>query len=199
MIFESAKATSIFQRISCGQPPPTSQVDFQVSTNGIAGHIGTATDAALQAQGTLSVQAQALLHGSVNLGLVSLNLDSLTSIKESKTFKGGAIYTGDLAANANVLGAVETHTFVGNTSDNILPTSWRYAGGIGNTSISTTLFNNLGITNPVLNTAISSALNSQLANLDNLLIDPLLSALGVTIAGADGRIAWVGCSPQLVN
>ena len=39
----------------------------------------------------------------------------------------------------HVLGRDEAHTFIGNTYDNMVPQSWRYAGGVGNTSISTPL------------------------------------------------------------
>jgi len=61
------------------------------------------------------------------------------------------------------------------------------------------MFNNLGISNSALNTAVSSALNSSLANLDDLLMDPLLSAFGVTVAGADGAITDVQCGVRLVQ
>src|SRR5204863_200148 len=101
----------------------------------------------LRSSTSLSVQAQAILHGSVNLGLVAVDLDTATNISESKTFKNGAIYNGDVYSNAGVLGGDETHTFIGNTADNMVPASWRFAGGVGNTSISTTMFNNLGTTN----------------------------------------------------
>jgi len=162
--------------------------------------IGSVTDAALQSSSTLTVQAAALLHGSVTVPpLLSVNLDTATSVNESKTFKNNAIYNGDLATNAGVLGGDETHTFTGNTPANMVPQSWRYAGGVGNTSISTTMFNNLGIRNPVLQTAVSSALKSSLNNLDQLLMDPVLSAFGVTIAGADGMITNVACGVRLVK
>ena len=168
-------------------------------TNGVAMHIGSVTDAALQSTNTLSVQGAALLQGSVNLGLVSVNLDTATQVSESKTFKNGAVYNGDVTSNMGILGGDETHRFTGNSPDNITPPSWRYDGGVGNTSISTTMFNNLGITDPVLNTAVSSALKSSLNNLDSLLMDPLLSAFGVTIAGADGSISDVSCGLRVVK
>jgi hypothetical protein len=159
------------------------------------------TDASLQSTTTMSVQAAALLHGSVTLGFppVLVNLDVTTAVSESKTFKNGAIYAGQSASNAGVLGADETHLFTGNLPTNILPTSWRYVGGVGNTNISQTMFNDLGITNPVLKTALTSALNAQLANLDTNLMDPVLSALGVSIAGADGSITNVDCIVHLVK
>ena len=199
VVFEAASAYSIFSLVRCAQPTMNSRTDFRVITNGVAMHIGSVSDAALQSTAAMSVQAQALLHGSINLGLVSVNLDASTSVSESKTFKNGAIYNGDVYTNAGVLGRDETHTFIGNTYDNMTPQSWRYAGGVGNTSISTTMFNNLGITDPVLNAAVSSALKASLANLDQLLMDPSLSSFGATIAGADGRIDSVDCDVHLVK
>ena len=78
-------------------------------------------------------------------------------------FKNGAVYNGGVDANAGVLGAVESHTFTGNTIDNMNPASWRYAGGVGNTSIGTTMFNNMGISNAVLNPALLFVVNLGLA------------------------------------
>lgn len=199
VVFEAASADSLFTAIHCAQPLSNSTTDFRVFTNGVAMHIGSVTDAALQSSNTLTVQAQPLLTGSVNLGLVSIDLTAGTSVSESKTFKNGAVYAGDVTSNAGILGGDETHTFTGNTRRNMVPQSWRYAGGLGNTSISTTMFNNLGITDPVLNAAVSSALNSSLANLDQLLMDPLLSSYGITLAGADGSIMRVDCNVHLVK
>jgi hypothetical protein len=200
VVFEAASATSLFDSIRCSQPTANSTTDYRVFTNGIAMHIGSVTDAALQSTSTLSVQAAALLHGSITLApLLSINLDTATSVNESKTVKNDAVYSGDVTSNLGVLGGDETHTFTGNTLDNMDPQSWRYDGGVGNTSISTTMFNNLGISNSLLNTALSSALNSTLGNLDHLLLDPLLSAFGVTIAGADGSIFGVQCGVKLVK
>jgi hypothetical protein len=199
VVFEAANASSLFTAIRCSNPASNSNTDMRVFTNGVAMEIGSVTDAALQSTTSLSVQAQALLHGSVNVGLVSIDLDDSTKVSESKTFKNNAVYSGDVYSNLGVLGGDETHTFTGNTPDNMTPPSRRYDGGVGNTSISTTMFNNLGITNSLLNTAVSSALKTSLANLDQLLMDPLLSAFGVTIAGADGAITNVLCGVRLVK
>jgi hypothetical protein len=201
VVFEAASAQSYFTTVQCGLPTSTSKTNYRVVTNGVAMHIGSATDTALQSTTTFSVQAQALLTGTVALGFppVTLDLASSTSVSKSKTFKNGAILTGDINSNAGVLGADETHLFTGNTKANILPTSWRYAGGVGNTNIATTMFSNLGITNAVLNTAMTQALQAQLGNLDTQLMDPLLSSLGVTIAGADGMIDGVNCNVHLVK
>jgi uncharacterized membrane protein len=201
IIIEAASAESFFSAINCAQPTTTSSTDLRVLSNGIAMHIGTVSDAVLQANATMSVQAQALLHGSVSLGFppIGLSLDTLTTVKTSKTFKNGAVLTGDVESNAGVLGGDETHPFVGDNYTNILPTSWRYNGGVGSTNVSNTVFSSLGISNVVLNTAMTSALQSQLANLDTLFVDPMLSSLGVAIAGADGSIMRVACSVRLVD
>jgi uncharacterized membrane protein len=201
IVIEAAAAESFFSTIKCGQPTSTSSTNFRVLTNGIAMHIGSVTDAALQSTTSLSLQAQALLHGSVSIGAppVLVDLDATTAVTVKKTFKNGSVLSGDIESNSAVLGADETHTFVGDMKDNILPTSWRYAGGVGNTNISNTVFSSLGITNPALNAAISTALQTQLANFDTLFIDPVLSSLGVTIAGADGMIDKVACTLRLVK
>ena len=200
VVFEAASAYSIFSLVRCAQPTMNSRTDLRVITNGVAMHIGSVTDAALQSTTSLAVQAQPLLHGSVTVPpLLTLDLDAGTTVSESKTFENGAVYSGDVYSNAGVLGADETHTFIGNTYDNMTPQSWRYAGGIGNTSVSTTMFNNLGITNAALNAAVSQALNSSLANLDQLLMDPTLSSFGISLAGADGRINDVDCNVHLVK
>jgi uncharacterized membrane protein len=206
VVFEAAAAQSYFTTIRCAEPTSNSRTNFRVVTNGIAMTVGSVSDAALQSESTMSVQAAALLHGSVSIGAipplvpgVTLSLDSATSVNQSKTFKNGAVYAGQSETNAGVLGADETHLFVGNLPSNIVPTSWRYAGGIGNTNISSTMFNSLGITNSTLSSAIASALAAQLGNLDTLLIDPVLSSLGLTVAGADGSITNVDCLVHLVK
>jgi uncharacterized membrane protein len=199
IIIEAASAQSYFSSINCADPTSNDTTDFRVVSNGVAMHIGTVSDAVLQANAAMTVQAQALLHGSVTLGLASLNLDSLTNVKVDKTFKNGAILTGDIESNANVLGADETHRFTGSDPSNITPPSWRYAGGVGSTNVSNTVFSSLGITNAALNSAMTSALQSSLANLDTYFVDPMLSSLGVSIAGADGAVTKVACSVRLVN
>jgi len=201
IVIEAASAQSYFSTINCAEPTANSSTDYRVVTNGVAMSIGSVTDSALQADTPLSVHAQALLHGSLSLGLPPLlSLDSLTSVAVEKTFKNGAVYSGDIESNANVAGKDETHTFVG---DDIIagamsPTSWRYAGGI-NANVSNTVFQNLGVSNVVLNTALSQALQTSLADLDTKLVDPILSSLGVSIAGADGAITKVGCTVRLVD
>ena len=199
VVFEAASADSLYTAIHCADPLADSTTDFDVSTHGVSMTIGSVTNAALQSTTSMTVQAQALLHGSVMLGLVSVDLDAATAVSESKTFTNGAVYSGDLYSNAAVLGSDETHTFVGDDVDNITPQSWRYGGGLGNTSISTTMFNNLGITDPVLNAAVSSALKTSLNNLDQILMDPALSTFGITLAGADGSINKVECNVHLVK
>ena len=201
IIIEAASAESFFSEINCAQPTQNSSTNFRVLSNGIAMHVGSVSDAALQANSPMSVQGQALLHGSLSLGFppIALTLDSLTTVQASKTFKNGAILSGDVESNAGVLGGDETHAFVGDTQANILPTSWRYVGGVGATNVSNTVFSSLGISNPVLNAAMTSALQAQLANLDTLFVDPMLSALGVSVAGADGSIMRVACTVRLVD
>ncbi|MEY2434591.1 MAG: hypothetical protein QOC92_4316, partial [Acidimicrobiaceae bacterium] len=201
IVIEAAAAESFFTSVKCGEPTSTSSTNLRVLTNGIAMHIGSVTDAALQSTTALSLQPQALLHGSVAIGFppVVVTLDAATAVTVKKTFKHGAVLSGDIESNSGVLGGDETHTFVGDAKDNILPTSWRYDGGVGNTNVANTVFSSLGITNPVLNAAISTALQTQLAGFDKLFIDPVLSSLGVTIAGADGMIDAVKCTVRLVT
>lgn len=206
VVFEAAVAQSYFDSIRCAVPTSNSKTNFRVVSNGVSMSIGSVSNASLQSATTMSVQSSALLSGSVTIGAVpplvpgvTLDLSASTSVSQSKTFKNGAVYNGQSASNAGILGANETHLFVGNLDTNMVPTSWRYAGGVGNTNVATTMFNNLGITNPILNTALTSALTSQLGNLDSLLMNPVLSSFGITIAGADGAIKAVDCNVRLVK
>lgn len=205
VVFEAAAAQSFFTTVRCSVPTSDSKTNFRVVTNGVAMTIGSVSDASLQSTTTMSVEASALLTGSVTIPAIpplpslSIDLDSATEVSVSKTFKNGAVYNGQSATNAGVLGADETHLFVGNTVDNMIPSSWRYAGGVGNTNIASTMFNALGISNDILNSAVASALTAQLGNLDELLMNPTLSSLGITLAGADGAIREVDCNVRLVQ
>jgi uncharacterized membrane protein len=201
IVLEAASAQSYFSAINCADPTANSSTAYRVVSNGVAMSIGSVTDSALQADTALPVQPQPLLHGSLTLGVPpAISLDSITSVAVEKTFKNGAVYSGDIESNANVAGTDETHTFVG---DDILagamsPTSWRYAGGV-NGNVSNTVFQNLGISNVALNSALNQALQTSLADLDTKLVDPILSSLGVAIAGADGAVTKVGCTVRLVD
>jgi uncharacterized membrane protein len=203
IVVEAARATSTFDRIQCATPSTSTATDLKVVTNGINVQIGNITDAALQDASTLAVTGGSILHGSLSLPLIgSVNLDAVTNVNVSRTFKGNATYTGDLAANAGVLGATETHTFLGQT-DPTNPASWRYQGGVAsNTNMSTTVFNaiTLGAGAPTgLQAALQNALVTQLGSLDSQFLDPMLSSLGIAIAGADGKIHNVSCGPHLVT
>lgn len=199
LVAEAAKATSIFSRIQCGNPSTLTATDLRVLTNGLNLQIGSITDAALQNSQTLSVQASAILRGSIGGGLLpSVSLENATTVNVSRTFKGSATYTGDLASNVGVLGADETHTFLGQTAP-IDPASWRYNGGVGNTNMSTTLFNAITLSGgvPGLEPALRTALTTQLGDLDNQFLDGMFSALGVAVAGADGAIHYANCGVNL--
>ncbi|MEY2421752.1 MAG: hypothetical protein QOI95_1819 [Acidimicrobiaceae bacterium] len=202
IVVEAAKADSTFERIQCSNPSTTTATDLRVLTHGLNVQIGTISNGAIQNSQTLSVQSGAVLHGSLTLPLLgTTNLDAVTNVHVSKTFKGGAVYTGDLASNTGVLGADETHTFLGEVAP-LSPPSWRYAGGVGSTNMSTTVLNAITLNAGApagLESALKTALVSKLGDMDKLFLDGVLSSLGVAIAGADGIVHYANCGPKLVN
>lgn len=228
LVIEVAKATSRYPAIQCSAlGVEDSIVDMLVQTGAISIGFGAVTDADLQGSGDVGIAASALINGSVNIGLpavpplpgatISLDLGAVTTVDERQTFEAGTQYDGGYDANANLLGASETKQFEAQPSAPFYPSPYqRYDGGLSGTSIADAAFNSidynaassgtlgnlnaLGSGQAQIENMIANALQPVIDELGDEVIDALLSALGVTVAGADARINDVRCQvPALAN
>ena len=138
----------------------------------------------------------------------------MTNVEETQKFVGGVSIEGLSQAEIDLLGASSSHTFTafGNGSP------WhRYPGGVSGTQLSDLTYagiqynavlgntlsllglNQLTIDNLVRN-ALDAATGSIVQDVGASVIDPLLHSLGITAAGADGRILDATCQmPALAN
>lgn len=200
IVVEAGRADGHYDDVAClREGPDASRVTFSVNTGAATVTFGTITDADLQEPDQIDfvgeIGERPLLNGVFDLVTtlgVDLDLNVVTNVKSM----------------ANFLGATEAHTFAGPYE-----TPWyRYDGGVTGTSLTDSAFANVdykasnGLLTTLLTTdaAMTNLLNSALQPvIDELgpeVIDPLLSALGATVGGADARIKGVRCQvPALAN
>lgn len=224
LVIEVARADSLYEAVQCSpQGVEGSIVDMLVDTGAVSIGFGGVTDADLQSGADVPLTAESMITGSVNLGLpgipplippvgVTLDLAAITRVSERQTFQLGSQFSGGYDTNVNLLGASETHRFT-----SAYPTSfYRYDGGLSGTSVTDSTFGsitynavasntlsklaNFGVTQAAINNLVSSALQPVIDELGSELVDGLLTALGITVAGADGRILDVRCQvPAIAN
>lgn len=229
LLIEVARADALYERIICSpQADQSALVDMLVDTGAVSIGFGAVTDGALQGSADAGLTATSLLNGSISVGLpgipplvpsvsVDIDLASATNVSGRQTFKGGAVFNGGYDANVNLLGASESHTFEADDDAPYDSTPWyRYDGGLSGTSITDSAFGSLtfnalssgtlgslnafGVTSAVVHNMIRSALAPVMSELGDEFVDNILSALGITLAGADGRIDGVRCQvPALAN
>ena len=227
LLIEVARADSLYERILCSpQGRPGSLVDMLVETGAVTIGFGSTTSSSLQQAQDATLNATSQLDGSISIGLgggllplvnVTLDLAAITKVSERQTFEAGVQYDGGHDSNVNLLGAEESHTFTANASEPYYETPWyRYDGGLSGTSITDATFASIqwnaissgtltqlltnGITQAMVHDMISTALEPVITELGGEYVDAILSALGVTLAGADGRIEDVRCQvPALAN
>ena len=205
-------------------------IDMLVETGAVTVGFGAVTDAELQQSDDVALTASSMLEGSISLGLpglgllpgtnVSIDLAAVTNVTARQTYEAGVSYAGGHDANVNLLGAAESHSFTSNDvppATDFFHTPWyRYDGGLSGTSIMDSTFSSVtynavssgtltkllahGATQATVENMIRSALQPVMSEIGDEYVDSILSALGVTLAGADGRIDRVRCQvPALAN
>jgi len=190
LVIEAATAIGTVDRLDCLDPDTISEAEINAFTSGLTVQLGTASNLAA---GTLVVTPAVLVDGSVssplgnvllNLGLSALQLLSLN-------------LTADITAtgSASILGGSSQHVFLPNQP----PVPFQRApGGLGNigSQLSSALSVQVGAT--ALSAPATTALRNQLGyvfnNLHASILDPLLAAAGVTIAGADVKAEDLDCA-----
>ena len=207
LVVDVARADSSYPSAAIACSPSgkdDATVALDVQTGAVSIGLGSVSDAVLEDVGESidleeDLDPLPLLDGSlsIDLGLFSLLSLDLGAITE-------------VSAHANLLGGATNPPL---SFSGPFPTPYqRFNGGISNTALTDGLFGSLeldgsaggttllGVTDVVVEGVISTALQPVLAALQPQIVDPLLSALGVTVAGADARIRDVRCQvPALAN
>jgi uncharacterized membrane protein len=222
-VVEVGRAESTYDRIVCPAGGLT-EVDMSVETGAVTLGYGAATDSQVSGSGTVEVSPSVQVDANVTVSLpaiwplpavtVTLNLSEVSNVSVTETFDATTNLSGLTEAEINLLGAPSSHTFT--TFGDASP--WhRYPGGISGTrladvtygeikynAVAGDLLSLLGITQlsveNMIRNALDAATDSIVEDVGANIIDPLLSALGITVAGADGRILDATCQmPALAN
>lgn len=202
LVVDVARANSTYGPIQCSPAgKDASMVDLTVDTGAVTLAVGAISETALTMDGDIDwageLSAPPLLHGNYGVSVIGLGLAHLDLLSDT-----------DVAFDVNLLGATEPWTFTGPYATDY----HRYDGGLSGTTVSdqirsnldlsvtTSPLNLLGTTEVRVEQLVAKTLKPVLDSLQPQLLDPLLSALGVTVAGADGRIQDVRCQvPALAN
>jgi hypothetical protein len=147
----------------------------------VTARIGTAADLSAD---SLVVQRGLMINSN------GLTVDALLSLGLSLTQILGLTTSGQTtgSASASLIGASTQLVFNPHADPNPWQRAW---GGIGASSLGAQLSSSLNVqlANDLLGTTATTNLTNQLSyvfnNLDTLVINPLLAASGVTVAGAD--------------
>lgn len=212
-VVEVGRATSRYERIACPAGGAT-EVDMSVDPDAVSIGYGAALDDQVSSGFAVNPSVQVDAELSLLLGTVRLDLRSMTNVEESLTFDSDLSIAGLSAAEIALLGAPSSNTF----TDFGAASPWhRYPGGISGTKLTDATYaeiqynsvlgsvlsvlgvSQLTVENMVRN-ALDSATDSIVEDIGANVIDPLLHSLGITVAGADGRILDVTCQmPALAN
>jgi uncharacterized membrane protein len=212
-VVEVGRATSTYERIACPTGGAT-EVDMSVDPDAVSIGYGAALDD--QVTGGFDVNPSVQVDAELSLlyGTVTLDLRSMTDVEESLTFDSNLSVSGLSAAEIALLGAPSSNTF----TDFGPGSPWhRYPGGVSGTkltdvtyaeiqynSVLGSVLSVLGVSQltveGMVRNALDSATDSIVEDIGANVIDPLLHSLGITVAGADGRILEVTCQmPALAN
>ena len=192
LVIEAATADGTVNRMDCADPLAGSEAEIGVLTSGLRVRIGTAQDLTASA---LVVTPGVLVQGGLNL----LNSSVLLNLGLSPLQLLGLNLGGSLTATgtATVLGGNSTHVFTPFQD----PNPWQRApGGVGATSIGANLASTLSVSlgSTTLPAIAQTGLRNQLSyvfnNVEALIVDPLLKATGVAVAGADLRATDLQCA-----
>ncbi|MGQ0830517.1 MAG: pilus assembly protein TadG-related protein [Microthrixaceae bacterium] len=196
LVVEAATAIGTVNRLSCAEPSANSEAAIDVSTNAVKVTLGTAADLSAATlvinQGVMIDAGGLTVSALLNLGL---SLATITGLNLNTTTTG--------TATASLGGGNTQLTFL----PEVPPVPYQRApGGFGATALGAQLQSTFvaRLNNALLGTTASAAMANQLSyvfsNLDTTIVDPLLSASGVSIGGAVVRahnLQWRG--PMLVG
>ena len=216
LLIEVGRATSTYDRIACpagGQTEVAMSVDPDAVSLGFGAAFGDQVTSGFDVEPSVQVDAQlSLLFGTVNI-----DLGSTTDVEKALTFDSALNIAGLTEAEVGLLGAPSSNTFTtfGNTSP------WhRYPGGVSGTTLTDLTYAEIdyksvvgsglgllnlggaldGLVHAMVRDALDAATGSIVEDIGANVIDPLLHSLGITVAGADGRILDVTCQmPALAN
>ncbi|MFL6205313.1 MAG: hypothetical protein ACJ739_08165 [Acidimicrobiales bacterium] len=182
LIVEAARAVGSVTDLDCADPVAGSEADIGVVTSGVRVRIGSTGDLTA---GTMVVTPGVLVQGGLNLlnssVFVALGMTPLQLL--GFNVNGALTATGEVSA----LGGSSSHTFTPFQT----PVPWQRAPGGTSASMGTTLGSGMSVSlgGVALPAAAQVSLRNQLAyvfnNLGTAVLDPVLKAAGVAIAGAD--------------
>lgn len=222
-VVEVGRAESVYERIAC-PIGDLKQVDMLVDTGAVTLGYGAATNNQVNQSATVDVNPSVQVNAQIGVTLpaiwplpaisVTLDLAQVTNVEETHTFVGGVKTEGLSQGQINLLGAPSSNTFT--TFGDASP--WhRYPGGISGTQLTDLTYAEiqynavlgdtlslLGITqlsvDNMIRKALDAATGSIVEDIGANIVDPLLHSLGITVAGADGRILDMTCQmPALAN
>lgn len=213
VIVEVARADSTYGEIVCPlEDEPTSA--FEVETGAFTMNLGTVTDGMLRREEPFNLKSKSMLTATIGIPVTgpSIDLAATTDIDYSETYALGVSQQGRFDGDINVFGATESHTFTGPFDPQNPQDFYRYDGGISGTSITddaytsvdfnttSSMLSLLGVADAAVHDLVNTAMEPVQQEMAEEVIDPLLAALGITVAGADGRIRDVNCqSAALAN
>lgn len=210
-VIEAARADSTYDEVVCSKDgPDAAAVTMSADTGAVTMSFGAITDTELQQAGSYTVESTSQLDLAVSVLGITLDLSSFTDVSETVDYVAGVDIEGLSEAEINLLGADTPHTFTGPFPTN---PAHRYPGGITGTRLSdetyasvtyntasSGLLSALGVGQVQLDNLVRNALAPVVNDLGTQIVEPLLSSLGVTLAGADGKILGVQCQvPALAN
>lgn len=217
-VVEVSRAESTYDSITCPNGEPT-EVAMSVDTGAVTLAYGTSGAGQLTAGETVEVESSTQVDAQVVINLpvvgsVAIDLSQVTDVEETQYFMTTADAATFSGGEANLLGDASPHTFT--TFGDESP--WhRYAGGISGTQLADLTYAEIqynavlgdvltltGISQASIENMVRNALDATVGSIVQSvganIIDPLLQSLGITVAGADGRILDVTCRmPALAN
>jgi uncharacterized membrane protein len=204
LVLEVAKAESRYADMACPSTSSTSWTDLHVENGGLEVSFDSNSPGILATAAGL-LDSTSLVHGQLGVSLLGLNIDlnSTTAVDHVRTWVGGLPNTGDLGANIALIENYETRRHVPPYQTEWLqyPSSPVATQLLGQTFDSVQL-NSAGLTAGVLSWLTQETLNTlgPIADqLDDALADPLLQAMGVTLAGSDARVQQLLCESVFVS
>lgn len=207
LVLEVAKAQSRYGDMACPTSSDTSWTDLHVENGGLevsfdAGSPGILATAAVPGW---VLDSTSLVHGQLGLSVLGLDidLDSATAVDHARTWVGGLENAGDLSSNIALIENYETRRHVPPYQTEWLqyPSSPAPPQILGQTFDSVQL-NSAGLTADVLSWLTQETFNALepiVDQLDTALADPLLQAMGVTLAGSDARVQQQLCESVYVS
>lgn len=205
LVLEVAKAESRYGDMACPTSADTSWTDLHVENGGLEVRFDADSPGILATAAEELLTSTSLVHGQLGLSLLGLNIDlnSTTAVDHARTWVGGLENAGDLNSNIALLENYETRRHVPPYQTEWLqyPSSPAPTQVLGQTFDSVQL-NSTGLTADVLSWLTQETFNTLdpiVDQLDTALADPLLQAMGVTLAGSDARVQQLLCESVYVS